>query len=97
MLIGDDKPLQFVSLTQENKMSVVVTYEQFEFMDMVREHDNPMGATPDLMTCFDLSRSEASKVLSAWMSTYSSLDDSSHTTESRQARVDKANANREDK
>ena len=75
-------------------MSVVVTYEQFEFMDMVREHDNPMGATPDLMTCFDLSRSEASTVLSAWCDTYSSLDDCSHTKESRQARVDKANAER---
>lgn len=75
----------------------VVTYDQFQFMDRVREHSNPMGACPDLMACFDLSRSEASTVLSAWCDTYSSLDDSSHTRESRQARVDKANANREGK
>ena len=78
-------------------MSVIVTYEQFEFMDMVRKHENPMGARPALMECFGLSRGEAGTVLSAWMNTYSSLDDSSHTRESRQARVDKANAGREDK
>jgi|TARA_R110002020_G_scaffold48878_1_gene139641 hypothetical protein len=74
-------------------MSLIVTYDQFAFLDRFRENHNPMGATPDLMALYALDRHDASTVLRAWMDTYSSLEEP-HTRESRQARVDKANADR---
>ena len=47
--------------------------EYFEFLDDLRESGevNMFGATPYLIAAFNLSRSDASRILAEWMRTFS--------------------------